>query len=340
VAYVQAPQVYYNQRASFIARGAAEETYAYYSSHLMASYGLGHTIVIGSHTVHRVRALESVGGFPAHDAEDLYLTMVYRASEWRGVYVPEILAMGLAPVDWRAYLRQQVRWSRAVLDLKRHAFTKLAGSLSPLEKALNLFHGTYYLRPLLLLAFFVVAVAMVVQNDPVSFLEWRPITALLALAVLLGVIDRFRARFFLDPKRESGLTWRAQLLQIAKAPHLAVAVIDVLRDRRVEYVTTTKLATGRAPLTLAPPHLALAAIMAVALGVGYALGGPIQPSLLVLALGVIGVSFALAWTEAWTFPPPFDPTLLPRRRREMADLLPPAPAAPPAENEPSTHGIR
>ena len=74
VGYVQAPQVYYNQDASFIARGAAEETYRYYSSGLLAGYGLGHTVVIGSHSVHRVRALTEVGGLPSHDAEDLYLT--------------------------------------------------------------------------------------------------------------------------------------------------------------------------------------------------------------------------------------------------------------------------
>ena len=38
VGYVQAAQVYYNQGASFIARGAAEETYAYYSSLMMSAY--------------------------------------------------------------------------------------------------------------------------------------------------------------------------------------------------------------------------------------------------------------------------------------------------------------
>ena len=37
IGYVQASQAYYNQRASFIARGAAEETYAYYSSTQMAN---------------------------------------------------------------------------------------------------------------------------------------------------------------------------------------------------------------------------------------------------------------------------------------------------------------
>ena len=41
IAYVQVAQAYYNQKASFIARGAAEETYAYYSSVQMASYRYG-----------------------------------------------------------------------------------------------------------------------------------------------------------------------------------------------------------------------------------------------------------------------------------------------------------
>ena len=47
VAYAQAPQVYYNQPASFIARGAAEETYSYYSSTQMASYHLSYPIITG-----------------------------------------------------------------------------------------------------------------------------------------------------------------------------------------------------------------------------------------------------------------------------------------------------
>ena len=41
VGYVQVAPAYYNQKTSFIARGAAEETYAFYSTMQMASYGLG-----------------------------------------------------------------------------------------------------------------------------------------------------------------------------------------------------------------------------------------------------------------------------------------------------------
>ena len=58
MAYVQAPQAYYNQKAGFVARGAAEETYAYYSSVQMASYGLGYPVIVGRHNTHRLSALK------------------------------------------------------------------------------------------------------------------------------------------------------------------------------------------------------------------------------------------------------------------------------------------
>jgi hypothetical protein len=130
IGYVQAPQVYYNQNASFIARGAAEETYEYYSASQMASYAMGFPIVTGCHTTHRVTALRQVAGFAPHDADDLLLTYLYRASGWKGVYVPKILAQGLTPVNWSAYLTQQLRWARSVLDIKFRVWPKLMGRLS------------------------------------------------------------------------------------------------------------------------------------------------------------------------------------------------------------------
>jgi hypothetical protein len=62
----------------------------------MAAYGMGYPVIVGCHNSHRMTALQGVGGFPAHEAEDLLLTFHYRANNWQGVYVPEILARGLA----------------------------------------------------------------------------------------------------------------------------------------------------------------------------------------------------------------------------------------------------
>ena len=146
IGYVQLPQAYYNQKASFIARGAAEETYAFYSSVQMAGYGLGYPILIGCHNTHRMSALKELGGFACHDAEDLLMTLQYRSRGWQGVYVPEILARGLAPVDWQTYLIQQRRWARSVLDIKFRIYAHLSGKLPLKTRIASFLHGFNYLH--------------------------------------------------------------------------------------------------------------------------------------------------------------------------------------------------
>jgi hypothetical protein len=322
VGYVQAPPVYYNQNASFIAKGAAEETYAYHSSHQMASYALGHPIIVGSHSLHRVAALRQVGGFPAHIAEDLYLTMLYRAEGWRGVYVPRVLALGATPVDWPAYLGQQIRWARAVVDLKVRAFRELSHKLSPLERMLNLFHGVYFLRPLAFFVLFAMLIAMLLQNAVPSFLEGGALLAGIGLMAILHAVDRFRQRFFLDPKRERGLHWRSALLQIAKWPHLASALFDAGINRQVGYTITRKVAaTAKLPHVLAPPHVGIILVIAMAAVAGLVRHHSLSPTLVVLASLAIGTSMALVWTERAKNPPPFDHALLEQRQAEIDALL-------------------
>jgi len=314
IGYVQPPQVYYNQNASFIAQGAAEETYAYYSSHQMASYALGHPIVLGSHGVHRISALLGVGGFPDHDAEDLYLTLRYRSAGWRGVHVPEILALGTTPVDWRGYLVQQMRWARSVLDLKRAALRRIAGPLPLADRLISLFHGVYFLRPLLWLLLFPMLIGLLINNAVPVFLRPPQLIVILGMAALLRGLEWFRQWFYLDPERERGSHWRAALLLWAKWPHFAGALLDALLARDVPYALTPKVGGGAGGLLLAPLHLGLGCAVALAWLVGRYLHPSTEPILTLLATLVIAISVGLALTEVFRFPPPFDPTLLPARR--------------------------
>lgn len=321
IGYVQAPQVYYNEGASFIARGAAEETYDYYSSHQMASYALGHPIIIGSHNVHRAAALRAVGGFPNVDAEDLRLTLMYRANGWRGVYVPEVLAMGITPVNWRDYLVQQTRWARSVLELKRSLFRSNAGRLPFIERLMSLFHGVYFLRPLLWLILYPLLFRLLINNIVPTFLHPRPALTLVGMGLLLQAIDHFRQRYYLDPDRERGIHWRALILQIAKWPHLAGALLDALLGRHVAYTLTPKVAGGTERYTLAPIHLGLAGMLCLAWGVGVIRNGGVAPELSILTALVAGASVLLAWTDTWHYAPPYDTALLPRRRAAMGTVL-------------------
>jgi hypothetical protein len=316
------PSVYYNQSASFISRGAAEETYRYNSSGLLASYGLGHTVIIGSHSVHRVEALRAVGGLPAHDAEDLYLMRAYQGAGWRGVLVPQILCMGLAPVDWASYLGQQRRWSRAVLDLKLRPPPGASGGPTVRSRILNLFHGTHYLRPLSLLVLYPMLIGLVWTNQVPAFLTLPQLIALGCLSLILLVIGRFDDRFLLDPAHEAGWRWRAMILQFAKAPHMAAALLDVVLGRRIGYVTTSKAGTSGPALALVGPHLAMGVLCLLALGVAVARwGARLAPVLIVTGAGLAAFSLLLVWTAFRRFPPAFESGHFRERRRRLQEVL-------------------
>jgi cellulose synthase/poly-beta-1,6-N-acetylglucosamine synthase-like glycosyltransferase len=259
VGYVQAPQVYANQDASVIARGAAEESHAFYSSIQMASYGLGYPIIVGCHNSHRVSALREVGGFAPHDADDLLITLFYRNRGWEGVYVPEVLARGLAPSEWQTYLNQQRRWARSILDIKFKIAPSLTGNLSFSSRLMNILHGFSYLHEsfTLSMAILLIAVMLVVGEMPKVLTTETVMTGGLLLFIF-QICDRYRQRFYLDRKREGGLDWRAALLQFAKWPYLIAAFFDVMFGRRFPYVITSKIpGTPRASLALWPHILTL-----------------------------------------------------------------------------------
>jgi cellulose synthase (UDP-forming) len=213
VGYVQAAQAYYNQRASFIARGAAEETYGYYSSVQMAAYALGYPIITGCHNTHRVTALQEVGGFAPHEADDLLLTLHYRVRGWRGVYVPQILARGLTPVDWPGYFRQQLRWARSVLDIKLRRYGPLAGDLPLHERLTSFLHGWCYLQGLTTVFSICLTAYMLVTGAIPAALNGQTAWKASGVVAVWMLCDFYRQRFYLEWRREWGWHWRAGVLQ-------------------------------------------------------------------------------------------------------------------------------
>ena len=263
-------------------------------------------------------ALRALGGFPAHDAEDLYLTLLYSASPWRGVYVPEILAMGTTPVDWRGYLRQQRRWARALIDLKLRVFPGLVRGMTFRERVVGLMHGAHYLRPLVLLLWYPLLVYMLVANVQPSFYHRYVLFAGFALAMAFWMADRFRQRYYLDGESEKGIHWRSLVLQYAKWPYFANALWDAVRRRKGDFDVTRKSGTANARGSIAIPHVALAVVMVIALAVRVGLHGVPRPALLWSAIAFIAFSLMLACTELIRFPAQFEPGLHARRRALLA----------------------
>ncbi len=310
IGYVQVAQVYYNQKASFIARGAAEETYAFFSATQMASYAMGYPIITGSHNTHRASALKQVGGFAPHDADDLLITLFYRVSGWQGVYVPEILAKGLTPVDWIGYLTQQTRWARSILDIKFRIYPKLARNLPFRERVMSLLHGLSYLQGGVITFVGIILIAfMLATGITPGVVTNQTALNLIALYAILQLCNFYRQRFYLDRRSEWGLHWRAGLLQLAKWPYLLLAIRDVIWDRRVPYTLTHKVRAKSQRYMLLWPHMLVVTVICAAWIMGVVNGRVGHPLLHVLAAITVFGSLLFVLSEHLNFPEPYDAAL-------------------------------
>ncbi|GAC1347850.1 MAG: hypothetical protein NVSMB27_14200 [Ktedonobacteraceae bacterium] len=310
IGYVQSAQAYYNQEASFIARGAAEETYDYYSSIQMTNYALGYPALIGCHNAHRMTALKQVGGFAAHLTEDHLITLNYRFCGWRGIYVPKILARGLTPVDWNGFLTQQRRWARGVLDVKFRMYPKVARKLPLGERAANFMHGLYYLfegigvgLALVLLTF------MLCTGITPSVFSFSTLPRLALVGIVLLCCQVYRMHFYLDPQRESGFHWRLLVLAYAKWPICLMATYDVLKRYRGPIIVTPKAVRASSHANLLIPHLLILILVGTAWVIGTLLGHITNPLLHVSAALIVLGSLSLMLTTHLKFPKPYDPIL-------------------------------
>jgi cellulose synthase/poly-beta-1,6-N-acetylglucosamine synthase-like glycosyltransferase len=307
VGYVQPAQSFYNQGASFVARGAAEETYAYHSTVQMASYGLGYPVIVGGHNIHRVSALKAVSGFAAHDADDLLVTLRYRAAGWQGVYVPRILARGLVPVDWRGYLTQQRRWARSVLDLKLRRRGEFVSKLPLPSRIVSFLHGMNFLyRHVVTLVALMILLQLLMGGGHAFGLSGGAMLALAPLLGMLGLQELYRQQFYLAREREQGIHWRATVLEYASWPWFILAILDALMGRRPKYAVTQKSKHAGRCLEFIGVHAGVTAAVGLAWMAGVAAGQAASPQVMVLAGLVVVCNLALIGTELRGFPPPWD----------------------------------
>lgn len=124
VAFVQAPQVLYNRSENWVTRGAAEQSYFFYGPMQMGLFAIGACVVNGSHSTFRVSDLFSLKeeSYAVHDADDILTSIRIHAIGKSGVYVPEVLAEGLAPDNWDEFSKQQRRWAYSMFQLFFHYY--------------------------------------------------------------------------------------------------------------------------------------------------------------------------------------------------------------------------
>jgi cellulose synthase (UDP-forming) len=241
VGFVQVAQAYYNQPRSFVARAAAEQTYAFYGPILQGMHGTGTAVAIGANCTFRRAALESIGGHGVGLAEDLVTAIRLHAAGWQSVYVPEIVARGLVPEDLGSFLKQQLKWARGVYDVLLREYPRAFRKLTVHQKLSYFMIGTYYLvgltTPIYLL---IPALYLWTGVQPAAMFVSEYLQRALPVGLFGALIYRAAQHWLCDPARERGWHWRGMLLKVGCWSVYLRGLVLALAGIAVPYIPTAK----------------------------------------------------------------------------------------------------
>jgi len=250
VAWVQAPSVYGNLD-SWTARGAAERELVLQGPLQMGFYGHSQTpFIIGSHSTYRMSAINEIGGFQPTRAED-HLDTVYLAHNgYKGVFLPEIIAVGDGPETLNTYLAQQFAWAYSMFQVLLMHTPKLLKSMPGKRKWQFLFAQTWYpLWSLSYLTMFLTPIIALVLNHNVASV--KPESMLLHFIPLYacGFLVWLSARPIMQPRNLS-LSWRGIILHAITWPIILRAIIAALFKVKKPYMITPKGSYAKSAPTL------------------------------------------------------------------------------------------
>jgi cellulose synthase (UDP-forming) len=229
----------------------------------MGFYGATRTpFIIGSHTSYRTAAIREIGGFQPTRAEDHLDTVVLAAHNYRGVFVPEVIAVGTGPSTLATYLRQQFAWAYSMMQIFLHHTPHLVRRYTRRQAFQFLFCQSWY-------AFWSVSLALLWALPTIALLVDRPISSVkltdfglyFAPVLLASSLMWCETRKWFQPLGVR-LSWRGLLLGIARWPVILWALINVVLGIKRPYMITPKGVTRARPkaATLYGPGIAMTVV--------------------------------------------------------------------------------
>jgi cellulose synthase (UDP-forming) len=268
--FVQTPQFYANQDHNRITRVAWDQQTLFFGPIMSGKSRLDSAFMCGTNMAVRRSAIADAGGMCEFNiAEDFLTSLFMHERGWKSVYVPKVLAEGLAPDDFLNYYKQQFRWTRGSLEVIFKYNPLLRRGLRTSQKLQYLLSASYYLSG---------SVILVDASLPVIYLltgETPIVTSTMTLA-LVFVPYMWINLYVLQ--RTSNFTYSYQAIAFSlSAWWLQITAMEaVLAGRKTSFAVTSKTTSdGARPnfLQLVVPQFVYAAVAAVALVAGLAREG-------------------------------------------------------------------
>lgn len=273
VGFVQSPQYYANHTDSYVANAAWQQQTLFFGPLCRGKDHSNSLFMCGTNMVIRREALRNVGGMSEKSiTEDILTSLLMHGKGWKSVYVPRILAEGMAPENLGEYWKQQFRWARGSLEVLLKFNPLVLKGLSWQQRVQYLASVTFYLSGL---------VVMIDASLPFFYfyLGWIPISAATLAIALVFVPYIFLTLYLLQLLSSYAFSFRAIAFSIASWPIYTAALIATVLRVGKGFRITSKAGADTSFLRLVVLHIAY--IMALVIGIGLAVRRDgISPSLI------------------------------------------------------------
>lgn len=248
--FVQTPQFYHNQKTNMITDTAWNQQSLFFGPIMRGKNRLNSAFMCGTNMAVRRKALEEAGGMCEFNiAEDFLTSLFIHQKGWKSVYVPEVLAEGLAPEDFLSYYKQQYRWARGSLEVIFKYNPIFRRGLSWAQRFQYLISASYYLSGIVVLIDALIPIIFLFTGASVVS------TSSMALAfVFLPYI--FLNLYVLQMTSNYAYTYRAISFSLSSFYLQIRAVIAVLLNQKTSFSVTSKQALNGNFLYLASPQIA------------------------------------------------------------------------------------
>lgn len=255
VAFVQAPQDYYNVTA-FQYRNDEDRGLLWHDQSAFFQIGQagrdywGATTCCGTSTVVRRSAVDAIGGFPEETVtEDMHLAIKVQKLGYKSVYYPLPLAYGVAPTDMGEYQKQRLRWGQGNVQSCREEGLPFCRNLTLAQRICYSYLGFLYLEGWVRLVFYltppIVLFTGIAPIGPTANFFWFFIPYFLTTYLCFEEMGRGNLRMHINEQ-----------LCMARFPVFIASTFGVFR-KRIKWHVSSKEFVGHLQLYLLIPQLAI-----------------------------------------------------------------------------------
>jgi cellulose synthase/poly-beta-1,6-N-acetylglucosamine synthase-like glycosyltransferase len=243
--WVQTGQ-YYANLDNPVSHWADDQQSMFYNLLCPGKAALNAAFICGTNVVIRAAALDEIGGLPQNSVTEDFAASIALHPSWRSIYLTDVLATGLGPLDVPSYLKQQSRWAIGTLGVLRthwrDVFLWKKGGLCIGQRVQYFLACTHYLCGLRDLIYLICPILFIYTGVPavggttIGEYLWHfiPYAAISAIALWYSSRDL------------TGL--RGIVIGFGCFPVLIGSLLSVILQRKVGFAVTSKQRGGKRSL--------------------------------------------------------------------------------------------